>query len=828
MVLDFGKLVSSLSGQAPIEPRKIFSTLTRSEKFKRPTDEQGEVLDSWFSDRTRRDATIKMNTGSGKTLVGLLALQSCLNEGVGPAVYIAPDKYLVEQTEREARDLGIKIASSERDPQFMSGHAILIANVHKLFNGKSTFGVGSEGDKIPIGAVVIDDAHACLTSVGEQFSLRIPVEHELYSELFDLFSDDLKRQSFGQFLDLEEGDPQSLMQVPYWTWKDKSQAVVSLIHAHRNDDEVKWNWPLIGSVMSLCECVFGPNYLEITPRCLPVAAIPAFARAKRRIYMTATLADDGILITHFQAEPDSVAKPIKPKGAGDIGDRMILAPQEINPATTVEEVRQLASELAKTRNVAVLVPSKKRSEFWSSVAAQTLDKDTIRDGVEKMRRGHVGLTVFVNKYDGVDLPKSACEVLIIDGLPQLFGLLDRIEVAKLDGTEANLLRQVQKLEQGMGRGVRSSDDHCVVLLLGANLTKLIHLPSARSKFTAATQAQLDLGRAVSAQALGKPLSELVPILEYCLGRDPQWVAASRTAVAQAPDVAASHIDPATPLVRRAFDLAMERKFDLACAEMEKAANGAPDNATKGYYKEQLAEYKHHVNPAESQKILASAVSLNNRVTHPLEGIGYQKLKPLHVAQAKASSEFLSTKFLEPDDLIIWANGLIEDLRWDPEATDRFEAAIFDLGKMLGFGSQRPERELGKGPDNLWAIGDLNYLIIECKSGATNPLISKKDTDQLNGSVTWFKTTYDGSCTGRPIMIHSGRTFQKQSSPPADCRIVDTFQLDKLRSKIGEFAAALANGGAYKDENRVLELLRHFNFLAASFKEAYTSNYSIER
>ena len=38
-----------------------------------------------------------MNTGGGKTVVGLLMLKSCLNEGVGPAVYVTPDNYLVSQ-----------------------------------------------------------------------------------------------------------------------------------------------------------------------------------------------------------------------------------------------------------------------------------------------------------------------------------------------------------------------------------------------------------------------------------------------------------------------------------------------------------------------------------------------------------------------------------------------------------------------------------------------------------------------------------------------------------------------------------------------------------
>lgn len=58
---------------------------------------------------------------------------------------------------------------------------------------------------------------------------------------------------------------------------------------------------------------------------------------------------------------------------------------------------------------------------------------------------------------------------MIDGLPELYGLLERIEQEALDGTRRQRFRRVQRIEQGMGRGVRSSQDHCVVLLIRAKL-----------------------------------------------------------------------------------------------------------------------------------------------------------------------------------------------------------------------------------------------------------------------------------------------------------------------------------------------------------------------
>jgi RAD3-like DEAD/DEAH box helicase len=516
MALDFNKLSKGLSDAKVIEPRKIFTTLSRKPRFRRPTDEQGEVFDSWFSKRLRRDNTLKMSTGSGKTLVGLVLLQSSLNEGVFPAVYVSADNYLVEQVLTEADDLGVVATDNPDDPDFRSGKAVLVVNVWKLINGRSVFGVGTTGVRIPIGALVVDDAHGCLATVADQFSLKLSADHPVYEGLVALFSSELERQSLSSLLDVKAGDPYALMTVPFWAWKDRQKEVVEVVHQHRGDDRLMFTWPLLRDVLELCQCVIGGRGLEIAPRCLPIDMIPAFVRAKRRIYMTATLADDGILVTHFQADVAAVADPIKPRGAGDIGDRMILAPQEINPDITIDELKQLAVITAATRNVVVIVPSSKRAAYWRDVSAQVLDRENIGAGVEKLKGGHVGLTVLVNKYDGVDLPGDACRMLIINGLPEVYGLIERVEMSVLDGTEMQLLRQVQRIEQGMGRGVRSSEDFCVVLLLGGRLTQRIHLPAARAKFTPATLAQLDLGRAVTEQVRGKPLSELRPVLSYCL------------------------------------------------------------------------------------------------------------------------------------------------------------------------------------------------------------------------------------------------------------------------------------------------------------------------
>src|SRR5205085_10446196 len=134
--------------------------------------------------------------------------------------------------------------------------------------------------------------------------------------------------------------------------------------------------------------------------CPPVETIPSFIGARRRIYMTATLPDDGILVTHFGADAASVGKAITPRSADDLGDRMILTPLDSHRDADEVRVRELVASIAKHRNVVVIVPSRRHARLWQPLANAVHDRSTIESGVAALKAGHVGLVVLINKYDG--------------------------------------------------------------------------------------------------------------------------------------------------------------------------------------------------------------------------------------------------------------------------------------------------------------------------------------------------------------------------------------------------------------------------------------------
>ena len=807
--------------EAPVtDPRDIFLTLDRAKRFSFPRDIQTEVMKAWFQNPDNQDTVIKLNVGSGKTVVGLLLLQSSLNGGKGPALYLCPDNQLVFQVSEEAGALGLEIVNDPKDSAYASGQKICVTTIHKLFNGKSVFGL--EQVKIPIGSVVIDDAHACVTTIGDQFRITLSNSHPAYGNIFKAVSSQLKRQSPSRFLELKDGDPWATMEVPFWAWKDNQETILKALHEQRESDELVFSYPLLRELLPYCRCVISGQSLEIEPTCPPTDLIRSFFKAKRRIYLTATLADDSVLVSHFGANPKKLSDPIVPVSSQFMGERMILMPQELNPEIDIVEVRSLLADLSKNHNVVVIVPSKPAADTWKGAADQILIGDKVAPGVEKLRNGHVGLTVLVNRYDGIDLPGDACRVLALFDLPEVSSLREAADMAILAESKAGLRRQMQRIEQGMGRGVRSNDDHCVVLLCGAKLTSRVKSADGREMLAAATQAQLDLSTSLAKQLDGTDIDGIQKVIEQCLSRDPGWVKVSKKALLKAKPSKGLTLFPMTVALRTAFDLARSGDHPGALEELRSATNHLDDDDEKALSLVRQAEIAHHIDPANAQKILLSAHKLNNAVLKPIEGIAYQKLSPVAGKQAAAVQDIHRTSFLEAVDRILHFKSLVEDLRFAPNTSNEFEAAIHQTGRLLGLGSQRPEKTSEKGPDNLWAFSDGSFLIIECKNGATTEQgISKHDLGQLGQGIDWFDEKYTKVTPRTALIVHPMKHTGPGAAMIEGARVMTEVQLDKLRNALTDFGKALGEANVLNDVSRISALLSTHALTPTMFVDRYS-------
>jgi hypothetical protein len=710
------------------------------------------------------------------------------------------------------------VTDEPSSPRFLSGRAVLVTNIHRLFNGLSVFGVaGTSRPQIEVGTFILDDAHACLSIVEEKFTLRLPSEHPAYVALVDLFRDDLRAHSAPTYHDFEAGDRTAVLPIPYWAWMDRQSEVLRALHPHRGDEALRFSWPLVSDTLLTCRVAVSAQAIEIAPPCPPVDRVPVFARAPRRVYLTATLADDGVLVSHFGADPTSVTNPITPKTADDLGDRLILRPGETHPSVDDESVRAFVAAQAEKFNVVVIAPSHRRAADWRQQAEGIYDASTIHDVVARLRSEHVGLVVLVNKYDGIDLPEDACRLLVIDGLPEARGVLAQLDVVELYDGKAGLPRQVQRIEQGMGRGVRSNDDHCVVMLLGSRLTQRLHSATAKAMFSDATRRQLELSERLEEQIRDRPFSEIQDAIDQCLGRDEGWVSISRDALDGASYGTGAPFSPAARARRVAFDLASRQQYAEAAQTLRLFANDVTEPLERGVVMQQAATYLHAVDAVAAQELQVAALRNNAALLRPRTYTGQLTLRA-GAEQARDAAQFLRSAYGTRRALVLGLTAIVDELRPDPDAlaVRAFEQAICDLGEHLGFRASRPEQQLGNGPDGLWMLGSSRVLVIECKSGATTDSISRRDIEQLTHSMTWFRETYDQTLQPTPVMIHPVRSLHPQASALPGTQIITFSKLEELRAAVRKFAGALAAVPEELDASVVRARLREHGLLGASF------------
>lgn len=802
-MVDFQKLIAQENQPLEIEPRRLFGTLQRAPRYEYLRDVQGDVLDVWQERRNERDLVIKMNTGAGKTVVGLVILQSLLNEGKGPALYLCPDLYLVSQVQREAVRLGIKCVGSGTSellpPEFYDSSAILVTTVQKLFNGRSVFRVAGQSDPVNVGAVVIDDAHKCLDTVQEQFTARIPKDSPIGKRLFSFFEEALKEQSVSYHADIVRGVQDAFIRVPYWSWEERLSDVARVFSETQESDELKFIWPFLKEVLANSTAVISGGDIEVGPDIIPINLVPSFDNARHRVYMSATLLDDSALIKDFAADPEAVEKPIKPKIGGDIGERLIISPSLIDTRLEGNIASDLVSTIQSTHqaNVVVLVPSFHQAESWQSLPnARVIPRDGISDAIRSLSESGSNLAIFANRYDGMDLPDEACRVLVLDGLPQEHRLMRLSQATERQHSPILNRHLAQRIEQGMGRGVRSLSDYCVVILTGRRLLSFMSQVDNQSFFTEDTKRQIEVGKKLSAelkQESANPYQAILDLVAQCLKRDTGWQTYHRNALqGSQPGLAtgSTYADLASSELR-AWQYALKDDYNSASDEIGNLirSNESLSEVDTGWYLQKQAEYLYHVDQVSAQEKQRKAHSLNPRLLKPLRGTTYHKIQAKHTDQAYAVLSWMK-RFNDPNALVIEVNKVTSDLAFGVHHLV-FEEALKDLAEIIGFAAGRPEQEQKRGPDVLWRLDNGHFLVIEAKNEASpdRRAIYKSEAEQLGHHATWFAQTY----SGQPYtlaLIHPSDTLAHDAYLPEGTKVVQAGDLQRVTETVTKFVASL--------------------------------------
>ena len=759
--MDFSKLGAPKAAERPTDPIKIFERLPNLPGT--PNDlwrGQAEALVQWNGARNRNDVLVSLNTGAGKTLVGLLVAQSLVNEGIENVIYVCATIDLVNQTSQEATRIGldhtIRVRSNFSNDLFESGRGFCITTYHALFNGLSAI-----RRRFFPGAVVFDDAHVAESILRSSLTLTVSgCQHpDLFNEVVELFRPhfrDLRIE--GRFNDSLTGEHPAIVMAAPGGFAKRRDRLLALLQGHGVQDanHLKFSFAHLRDKLDCCAILFGRGAFELAPPFLPSLALDVFERPVRRVYLSATLKSKTDIVRAFGRLSDVT---IEPENDAGNGERLILYGRRIAGGISTD----LVSRISQERKALIAVPSNPIARNWEGLAVPP-EQQNFSGELEAFRQSEHGAFVLVSRVDGIDLPHDTCRIMVMDGLPSGASLIERYQWEFLRMLNLHSTRIANRLVQLFGRINRGRNDYGAFLVAGNDLNIWLNNDRNVALLPELLQRQILLGRTVQDGMNIKDEGTVLAAVNAVLSREPSWLEyygekiqygdldqdqVQRAEEAEEQMVAAALAEAAYAAAMWNGDIAEARNVLDAAAE----ATGHADALLSGW------QYVWVGAALEAEGDIDSAHFAYGRAMNRL---GNMIILPRGVgAQSTASLGEGASQFAHSIDRLV---GLTmgehferEQARWRKQlgdlsggSTRQMEEATRVLGEILGFTATRPDNDVGTGPDVLWVdSASSSCIAFELKTDKDDPATYwKKDVSQGHDHLAWVAGNYpDCACLG---------------------------------------------------------------------------------
>lgn len=783
---DFSRVRVRDEKPSPVDPIEIFQSATVADQnINDLWLAQGDALREWHEHRDIADVGVVLNTGAGKTLVGLLIAQSLVNETKRPVLYACSSIQLVEQTAEKAEGYGLDVTTYHSghfsDDAYQRGTAPCVTTYQALFNGKTIF------KSQDVAAVVFDDAHTAELVLRDQFSLDIsrntmPNTYSAIVNLFRSYHQEIGRES--SYAELRNGRSQRLFMIPPFEVRRNVSEIRRIFLEAELDrsTETMFAWEHIRDHEDLCCLMVSNTAVTLTPPTVPISSLPYFNRGVRRLYLSATLGAPDAFARAFGRVPE---KMIAPSTTAGECERMILI-----PANSDAEAADIEStiDVIRDRKALILVPTYRRSEQWKRIASPPTQAQ-VTDAFNAFRiASEPAKMIMVARFDGIDLPGDTCRVLVIDDLPTGTGPLEHFQFESLGMQVSYRSILASRVVQSFGRISRGMSDHGVVILTGEKLVDWLKIPSNRSLLPLFLQKQIKIGESISDGA--SSANNLASAANSCLSRAKGWTDFyadnMRTDIADNVSVdhekmcavALAETNYGTALWNRDFEQAIRTLND----DVLNAAFGVSQN-TGAWLTMWLGYAFDLVGDADSaSRHYAKAHGLSSNIPPmvvPLSISGAGTPLRKQITNVSRQMEIIRTTDVRLPRSI---DQDLDHLNGSGSATQT-EEAIRYLGQYLGLESTRPEKEFGTGPDVLWLGDDGSAICMEVKTGkGAETEYRKDDVGQLANHVQWVK---DNAETAKivPLFVGPLTPPSDSASPSPDVLVVELSRFEDLAQKL---------------------------------------------
>jgi replicative superfamily II helicase len=277
------------------------------------------------------------------------------------------------------------------------------------------------------------------------------------------------------------------------------------------------------------------------------------------------------------------------------------------------------------------------------------------------------------------------------------------------------------------------------------------------------------------------------LIRQCLARDADWKAFYAEKMTRVKPTGAN----SKVLQLYASELTAEKLFlagDYAGASRTIQSlmdDGVTNSDDKGWYLQEMARYHYTANRSESQTLQVAAHKINRLLMKPPSGVTVAKLTIQSQGRVERIAHWVSLCG-DYANMNVRVSDILTRLVFGMKA-EKFEHALDELSRAIGFAGERPDKEWKEGPDNLWALDSTHYLLWECKNEVeiTRAEINKREAEQMNRSSAWYDKHYPGMSVKR-VIVHPTNTVQSAAAFTHEVEAVREPELRKLVKSIRQF------------------------------------------
>ncbi|WP_166786474.1 DEAD/DEAH box helicase [Cryobacterium sp. TMT2-15-1] len=720
-------------------PEQLFQLLPRTGKSVASLwSHQADILRDYAQNfSTSRDLAIELPTGTGKTLPGLLIADWRRRSKKGRTVFACPTVQLVRQVVSAAKRQGIPVVDLSGSAKywdtadkvkFESGRATAVVTYSSIFNVNPKI---TNPDLI-----IFDDAHAGEQYVTAAYTVNVDrgKHAEIYEDLIEALREGLNKELI---MNTPSAGTRRSVDVVFPVlnddWLGPLDAALSKLGL-RDDKawrEQSFRYGALRGHLSACSVYITWDEISIRPLVPPTFENSTFSQAAQRIYLSATLGSGGELERAF-GRP-AIKRLSLPESAGrpKSGRRFVVFPQMVqgaDPEALSRTLIELAgkaivitpSDFAVSHAEAALVPAN-----WA-----VFHRSDVEDSFDAFAASSNSLCILANRYDGIDLPGSACRAVVLYGHPNATHLQERFLASRARASAAIDERVRSRVVQGTGRCTRGPEDWAVVIVADPDTTTYLSRPEVQSALDEDLQAEVRFGLEQSETAA----DELIENVRVFLEQGEAWLTEAepilseyRSEVVRRQPDAAVALEVSASYEVLAVECAWHDDWQGAGENFHAAAESLSNaRSARGYHAMELFLAAVYLNAAGRRNDLSAVVKaadgLADRAvlaatpatwmkgTMPLPGQSAKPKAPSDAVAIRALAKAVraTTNSGKHDKRVLAMHEGLADV-----SHTAFEPALSMLGDLLGANAWKPDGD-GRA-DSVWCWDNELWMTLEAKS-----------------------------------------------------------------------------------------------------------------